>query len=315
LFRSFLNRRLAPKAAEARRPMAEKLVTALLNRVIGTGKMDMVDDLTNPLPALVTMEFFGLPLHEWRQFADPLHQLMYIAKTRPEYPAAVAGMEWMMKRVKEESARKRQQPGDDLLTHLATGEIDGKKLDDDTIWQISFNLLIGGVDTTTALTSNVLLYLNDRPDERRFLAENHDKWPVAREEFIRFFSPIHGLARNVSQPATVNGQKMEPGERIYIAYSGANRDPEIFEDPDTIKLDRFPNRHIGFGAGQHRCIGSFLARMMFETMLDAVLTRVPDYRIDADKAENYPSVGVVNGWISLPATFTPGPKVPVDIEL
>lgn len=316
LFRSFLNRRLAPKAAEARRPFAEKVAAALINRVIETGRMDMVDDLTNPLPAIVTMDFFGLPLAEWRDFADPLHRMLFTPKTSPDFLDTVEGLNRMERRVLEVvEEKRRQEPDDGLLSYMVHGQVDGKPLDNDTIWQISFNLLAGGVDTTTALTSNVFLHLFQHPEQRQQLRDNPALWPTAREEFVRYFSPIHGLGRNVSEDMEMKGHELRKGERVYLAYSGGNRDPEIFDDPDTVKLDRMPNRHIGFGAGQHRCIGSFLARVMFETMLKEVLTRLPDYRIDTEKAEGYPSVAIVNGWINMPATFTPGPKVEVDFEL
>lgn len=314
-FRTFLNRRLAPKAAEARRAKAEMFAVALLNRVIESGRIDLVDDLTNPLPALVTMDFFGFPLHEWQEFADPLHKMLFTPRTSPDFPKTVGALDWMHKRVREEIIRKRDEPGDDLLTAMATGEIDGKPLDDDTIWELSLNLLTGGVDTTTALTSNVLLYLHRNHAAREMLRNDRSTWPVAREEFLRFFSPIHGLGRNVSAQTELSGRTLLPGDRVYMAFSAGNRDPKVFNQPEEVDLTRFPNRHVAFGAGRHRCVGSFLARVMFETMLDAVLTRIPDYVIDESKAESYPSVAVVNGWIGLPATFTPNKKIDCALEL
>jgi cytochrome P450 len=83
----------------------------------------------------------------------------------------------------------------------------------------------------------------------------------------------------------------------------------VFEDPEEVRLDRYPNRHIAFGAGMHRCLGSFLARMMFQTMISEVLTRLPDFQVSEEGLQPYTSVGNVNGWIHIPATFTPGPKL------
>jgi cytochrome P450 len=181
-------------------------------------------------------------------------------------------------------------------------------LTDLEIWELTFNVMTGGVDTTTALTSNTLVYLSNHPEMKERILASPQALSVAREEFVRYFSPVHGFARNATETVDFRGQSLAEGDRVYIAYSAANRDPEIFDDPDTLKLDRFPNRHIGFGAGKHRCVGSFQARMMFEAMIREVLTRMPDYRI-VPGGESFPSVGTINGWISIPAMFTPGRKV------
>jgi cytochrome P450 len=308
-FRSFLNQRFAPKAVEARRAKTEQFAAALLDRVIERGHLDLVDDFSNPLPAIATMDIFGLPLDEWNEFADPLHRLMYTPKDDPSFAVAAERLHWMRERVEHFIVERRKEPKDDLLTHLATGEINGERLNDEDIWSITLNLLLGGVDTTTALTSTVLIHLCRNPDKKQIFLENKAQASIAREEFVRYFSPVHGVARVLTTDFDIRGQQLEQGDRLYLAYASANRDSEIFEDPDTLKLDRFPNRHIGFGAGRHRCIGSFQARMMFETMIKEVLTRIPDYQVDETALKSYPSVANINGWISVPATFTPGLRV------
>jgi cytochrome P450 len=310
VIRSFLNPKLSPKAAEARRPQTERFAAALIDRVIETGSFDIVDDLTSPLTALATMALFGLPLEEWREFAEPLHKMQFTPKENPEFHATVEqGIKWIRGRVEEIVAARRKSPRDDLLSHLAHGEIGGRTLDDATIWEIAWNVIVGGVDTTTALTSNALIYLSDHPEKKAHVVADPKALSVAREEFVRYFSPVHGMARNATDAVEFHGQTIQKGERVYLAYSAANRDPEIFEDPETVRIDRFPNRHVGFGAGRHRCIGSFQARMMFETMIREVLARMPDYQVLHGGGRSYPSVGVINGWISIPAVFTPGPRV------
>jgi len=177
------------------------------------------------------------------------------------------------------------------------------------------NIITGGVDTTTALTTHALVYLNEHPEDYRRLQEDPTLLPVAREEFVRFFTPIHGLARNVSRDVEMDGAKMEKGDRVYLAWSAANRDPEVFTDPETVDIARFPNRHIAFGAGMHRCIGSFMARVMFEEMMHVVMARIPDYRTHPDRARRYTSVGTINGWVDMPTSFTPGPKIETGLVL
>jgi cytochrome P450 len=307
--RGFINRHFAPRAVEQRRQRARQYTAALVDMVIEKGEFDIVDDLTNPLPALVTMDLFGFPLAEWRAFADPFHTMVYTPASSPEFASTIRGLDHFHARLDEEIALRRLEPKDDLLTILATGRIDGELLSYDNIHDLAFNILAGGVDTTTALTSNTLLYLARHPDQRQELIDRPDILPLAREEFIRYFSPIHGLARNAMADVEINGWKIDKGDRVLLAYSAANRDPEAFEDPEDVKLDRFPNKHVGFGAGMHRCIGSFLARMMWESMVTEVLARMPDYRVDESQIESYHTVAKVNGWIHIPATFTPAKKV------
>lgn len=312
--RRFLNRSFAPRAIEERRAKARRLTAALIDMVIEKGEMDIVDDLTSPLPALVTMEIFGFPLDEWRKFADPFHKMTHTSIHDPEFENTVRGLDYFRQRVDEEIEKRRKEPKDDFLTMLATGSIAGEPL----TWQqrrdLSFNILAGGVDTTTALTSHALLYLARNPEDRQRLIDDPDLLPFACEEFIRYFSPIHALARTAIKDTEVNGWKIKEGERVLIAYAAGNRDPEVFSDPETVKIDRFPNKHIGFGSGMHRCLGSFLARMMFQEMVSEVLRRIPDYTVDERGVRPYPSISGVNGYINIPARFTPGDKVGATIE-
>ena len=307
--RRFLNRQFAPRAIEERRAKTRQLTAAVIDMVIEKGEMDLVDDLTSPLPALVTMEIFGFPLAEWRKFADPFHRMTFTPLHDPRWAEMVRGLDYFRERVDEEIAKRLVEPKDDFLTLLATGTIRGEPL----TWQqkrdLSFNILAGGVDTTTGLTSHALVYLARHPEDRQRLIDDPSLLPFACEEFIRFYSPIHALSRTAIKDTEVNGWKIKEGERVLMAYAAGNRDPEVFEDPETVKIDRFPNKHIGFGAGMHRCLGSFLARMMFQEMVSEVLRRMPDYTIDEAGLKPYPSVSAVNGYIAIPARFTPGAKV------
>jgi cytochrome P450 len=310
--RNFLNRRFAPKAVEERRDRAHVFAAALIDMVIERGQVEFVEDLASPLPALVTMDIFGFPLHEWRRFADPFHKMTYTPKTDPAFAETMRGLDYFKQRVDEEIEARRKAPRDDLLGLFASGTVDGKPLDHQHIQDLAWNILAGGVDTTTALTSNVLLYLSRNKDQRQLLIDNPDLLPRAREEFLRYFSPIHGLARNVKEDVKVDGWQFSKGDRVFLAYASANRDDEVFENPERIELERFPNRHIAFGAGMHRCLGSFLARMMFEVMITEVLRRLPDYEVVEKDIAPYPTIPI-NGWIRVPATFTPGRKVGASI--
>ncbi len=307
--RGFINRRFAPRAVEERRARAGQFAAALIDEVIETGRMDIVENLTNPLPAILTMDVFGFPLEEWRDFADPFHKMVYTRVDDPDIKQVVGGLDLFYRRVTEEVARRRKEPKDDILGYMANGTIDGAPLDDETIRQLSFNILAGGVDTTTALTSNTLMWLARNPDQRQRLIDDPKLLPIACEEFIRYYSPIHALARTAKEDVELDGWHIAKGERVMLAYAAGNRDPDAFDNPEEVRVDRFPNKHVGFGAGMHRCLGSFLARLMFQVMVTEVLNRMPDYRVIEEDAVPYPSVSKINGWIHIPATFTPGKKV------
>lgn len=307
--RTYINRRFAPKAAEERRTKIRDYVTRSIDAIIEKGEADFVYDITGPVPAMTTMDFMGLPMDKWRDYADALHEIVYTAKESPEFPDLMKRFSWVYESCDEAFERYKTLPQqDNLLSYFAHEKLDGRAVTKEEVAGYCLNILAGGVDTTTSLTTNTLAYLCDHPEVKQQLIDKPELLPTAREEFVRYFSPMHGIARNVTRAVTIGDVAMQPGERVFLPWSSANRDPEIFEDPETVKIDRFPNRHIAFGAGTHRCIGSFLARVMFEEMLTQILARMPDYKVHVDRAERYPSIGTINGWINMPVTFTPGRK-------
>ena len=123
------------------------------------------------------------------------------------------------------------------------------------------------------------------------------------------------LARTVTIDTELGGQHLHAGDRVLVSFSAANRDETVFEEPDTVILDRFPNKHAGFGIGIHRCLGSNLARVVFQDVLQTVLTRMPDYEVDWARAQKYEAMSIVNGWVTVPARFSPGPKVGSGISI
>ena len=176
-------------------------------------------------------------------------------------------------------------------------------------------LIGGGFDTTTSLTAKSLDWLSNNPGERaRLAADLPGLINSATEEFLRFFTPAPGDGRTVTTDCVYAGQQLKEGDRLWLSWAMANRDPEVFPDPNTIHLDRTNNRHSAFGLGVHRCIGSNVARSIYKTMLTQVLDRMPDFVCDSDSAVHYDTVGVINGMKHLSATFTPGPRLGEGLE-
>ena len=134
----------------------------------------------------------------------------------------------------------------------------------------------GGFDTTTALTAHALEWLSEHPDERARLSREQDALlNPATEEFLRFFTPAPGDGRTISDDMQFEGAALKAGERLWLSWAMANRDPNLFDDPDQVIFDRKVNRHFSFGLGVHRCAGSNVARTVFKAMLTAVLDRLP----------------------------------------
>ena len=130
----------------------------------------------------------------------------------------------------------------------------------------------------------------------------------ATEEFLRFYTPAPGDGRTISADVEIDGTEFKEGERLWLSWAMANRDPAVFDNPNEIILDRKGNRHFSFGLGVHRCIGSNVARAVFKSMLTAVLDRMPDFVCDPEGAVHYDTIGVIKGMKHLPATFTPGKR-------
>jgi len=297
---------LSRKAIDAYRPRMQEIVTWTVDRVIDSGSIDFVDDLSNPLPALVSLDYFGLPLDKWELYATALHKAAYREKGSAR---AVAEMQADLR---ETVVGRRATIGTrgDLTDSLLTAEVDGVPLSDDMVTELLFMLLNGGIDTSTALIANMFHYLGEHPDERAALAADSALIPSAVDEMLRYFTPGPGVARTVTLPVDFGDRHFEPGDRVWLALGSANNDPEVFSAPDCVRLDRDnTGRHLAFGFGVHRCLGSFLAPMEMAVLLEEVLRRLPDYRIDADRVLHYPTIPLVNGYIAMPATFTRGPRV------
>jgi cytochrome P450 len=166
----------------------------------------------------------------------------------------------------------------------------------------------GGFDTTGSAIGNALLYLDGDPVARQALIDDPGLVVSAAEEFLRFEAPQLALARMATRDVEIGGELIREGEHVLLVWASGNRDDSAFPDPDSVVLDRFPNRHMTFGLGAHRCLGSTLARRQLTLTLSAVLHRMPDFTIDRKHAVRAETVGVTYGHMSLPATFTPGSR-------
>jgi cytochrome P450 len=185
-------------------------------------------------------------------------------------------------------------------------------MNDDELVGVMWNLIGGGVDTTTSLSSLALVQLSEQPQLRERLVKNPALLAAACEEYLRWTSVNETLTRTCTRDTTLGGQQIKRGEFVMMSWLAADYDPAVFSDPDAVDVDRSPNAHLAFGVGSHRCIGLHVARVMFEVMMREVLTRIPDYVVDYDGTKYYQGNPKLHGVVTMPVTFTPGKQLGVD---
>ena len=304
--RRVMNPLLLPPAVNALKPFMEALTTWFIDERIESGRMDLVEDLTNPVPAVVTMRLVGLPAASWEHYAELFHAAVAYNPGEPEYDRAMGRVPDMVGELLAEARQRRTEPRDDLMTRLVELEVEGRRLSDEEVSAVLWNLVGGGLDTTTSLTSLALHHLDHEPEQRAVLVDQPDRLVVATEEYLRYYSVNETLTRTVTRDVELGGQQLRKGDVVLLSWLSANHDEAEFNEPERVVLDRAPNRHLAFGVGPHRCIGMHLARTMFQVMLRQVLRRMPDYRVDREATRFYSGNPTLTGIVRMPATFTPG---------
>ena len=312
-FRLLFAKQFSPAEVGKMKTMMTRLTTKYIDRVIESGSCDMVLDIASPIPADGVLLLLGLDLDEWAGYGEPYHNALGFPPGSVEFHQAVAGLEAIVAKIREVVRRCRETGnGSDVMSAVLRAEIAGRPITDDEIVSVVYSIFSGGVDTTTSLLGSAFAHLFRQPSGRQFLIEDPSRIRLAIEEFMRIATPVQALGRTVVRDTVLGGQHLQAGDRVLLAWASANRDEMLFDNPDTCVLDRYPNRHVGFGVGIHRCAGAHFARAQIEIILQQVLERMPDYRIDEQHTYQYPNIGVVNGWVQMPATFSPGLRRGVD---
>ncbi len=315
LYRGMLNPYLSPAAVQRWTPVVDEIVRACLDERIEEGRIDFVDDLANIVPAVLTLALMGIPVASWHIYNEPAHAQVYTPADSPNLPRVAEMYSAMIADLWRNLVEVRESPRPGLVDGLVKLRIDGQPAPDAELVGMLTLLIGGGFDTTTALTAHALEWLSEHPQDRKQLSRERDSLlDSATEEFLRFFTPAPGDGRTIARDCAITGVRLKEGERLWLSWAMANRDPKLFEDPNAVLLDRGANRHFSFGLGLHRCIGSNLARIVFKRMLTAVLDRMPDYRCDPEGAVHYDTIGVIQGMKHLPATFTPGPRLGLGLD-
>ncbi|GAA2737468.1 cytochrome P450 [Actinocorallia aurantiaca] len=314
-YRRALNPYLSPAAVDRWIPVIDEIVRACLDEKIEDGRIDFVEDLANIVPAVFTMAMMGVPLENWSIYNEPAHAVIYTPPNSPDLARVGRLHERMRRDLARQFAEIKANPRPGLVNAVADMRIDGETPPDEELLGVLHLIIGGGFDTTTALTAHALEWFSENPGERdRLIRERESLLDSATEEFVRYYAPVVGNGRTFSADCKIAGTRFKEGERLWVSWSMANRDPAVFPDPDEIDLARESNRHAGFGLGVHRCIGSNVARTVFKRMLVQVLDRMPDYVCEPEGTVHYETIGVINGMRFLPATFTPSSRLGAGLE-
>ena len=305
-YRKLIRSEFTQPLAADRTPRMNALARQIVDEVIERGECDFVSQVAGEMPSYVIAELLGIPLDDGRE----LYKLTEAIHTAPEAQEANAGGMAVLKMFeygRQVIEEKRARPKDDLATKLLQAEVDGKKLDDIEFLLFFLLLVDAGGDTTRNLLSAGLIALFDNPDQLAWLKTDLDsRLPSAREELLRYTSPVIYMRRTAKQDVVLGGQKINEGDKVVMYFGSANRDPEKFTDPDKLDLSRSPNEHIAFGTGPHGCLGQHIARIEIDAMLVEVLTRRKNFQLKGDP--RWLPSNFISGPQVMPVTFTPATR-------
>ncbi|RJQ87866.1 cytochrome P450 [Amycolatopsis panacis] len=242
-----------------------------------------------PMPTIIFSRLAGFPEQDWPKFDQWVDDIIYertvdYERARQAADEVFAYFDALLK------SRTDDAGSDDLIYYLLTAEIKGRKLTHEELLSYCYLLFVAGLDTTAWAIRSSLWYLAQNPKAQARLRENPDEIPAAAEEFLRTLSPVQAMARTCLKDTEVRGQEIKEGDRVVLVFGAGNRDPEAYEQPDDIILDRQNNRHLAFGGGIHRCLGSNLGRQELVVALEEFLAVVPEFSL-ADPSEPWHGVG------------------------
>ncbi len=290
----------SPAAVKRLEPRTREICVELIDRLVGRASCDAAVDYAQHVPVRVIAHMLGLPEADGDRFRTWIHMALEEGITdAARNRQAIGEMEAYFR---EQVARRRAAPGEDLISFLLGAELDGRPLGEAHLLGTLRLLLIAGIDTTWSAIGASLWHLAAHPADRRRLVAEPGLIATALEEFLRAYAPVT-MAREVAKETALGGCTFAPGQMVLLSFPAANRDPAAFPDADRVVIDRAENRHAAFGLGIHRCLGSNLARMELRVALEEWLRRIPDFSLAAATVSW--SQGTVRGPRRLPVRFGP----------
>jgi cytochrome P450 len=277
-YRKLVSVGFTPKNIAKLEPMIRSHAKRIIDRVRDADDGEFVFTVAAELPMITLCELMGVPRSDWQQLFDWGNKIA--AVENPEIDGMQTAVElfgYGHQLVEE----KRKNPDGSMLSNYANKDVDGERLSDFDINMFFLTLSIAGHETTRNTTAHVIRLLSEFPDQRAVLLEDlPGRLPNTIEETLRFSPPVVQFRRTATRDFELRGLQIKQGDKVYLSYASANRDEEVFTDPDRFDILR-PNadRHLSFGAGPHFCLGSRLARLQLRTILEELLTARPQVHV------------------------------------
>ncbi len=304
-FRRLLDPLFSPREMEKLEADVRALVVELIDDFVAAGECEFNTAVAIPLPCIVFLRLMGLPLDDldlFLRFKDGIIRPDAATPAEGRAMARETGKE-IYAYFEQVIAERRVQPRDDLLSGFLSAEIDGSVLTTEDILDISYLFLLAGLDTVTASLGCAVTYLADHPERQQALRDDPALIPAAVEELLRWETPVPGVVRVATQDVEVAGTTIPAGATVTCLLASANTDGAEFADPESVDFEREANRHLAFGGGVHRCLGSHLARLEMRVALEELHRRVPAYAIKAGETPIY-TMGI-RGVEYLPLVWQP----------
>jgi len=287
-YRNLASAWFTPRAISRRRPEIERIADDLVDEIADRDEIDFVEDFTAPLTLSVLADMLGVPRSDWRKMFEWTNQIA--GSSDPEYQVSGGDSGQQMRETlsdvnayfSEMATERRANPGDDMVSVLANADFRGGEVPPLELLSYFALLLVAGNETTRNAASGGMLALMENPGELEKLAADLSLVPKATEEIVRWTSPVIQFCRTPLEDFEMHGQKIRAGESLCLLYPSANRDAEVFDDPDTFRVDRAPNPHIGFGIGEHFCLGANLARLEIRIALEKLVPRIESVELAGD---------------------------------
>ena len=294
----------SPKAVEKYRAFTEQLCNDLIDGFIDRGQCDAAVDYAQQITPQVIGHLLGIDTTRSDEFTRYVIGFMEDGVKDPELRAKSmhAMQDYFVKLIKQR--RETDNDSDDYVSQLMRAEIDGQPMSNKLLVNYCVLLLVAGIDTTWSTLGSALWHFATHPDDRRRLASESDLFPTAIEEILRYYAPV-SVGRVAMDDVTLGGKTIERGERMMINFPAANRDSEAFEQADQFIIDRERNRHLAFGVGIHRCVGSNLARMEMDIALRVWFSRIPEFELADADAVTW-AAGQIRGARNVPVRFKVG---------
>ena len=306
--RKLVSKGFTPRRVRDHEQTIRRICTGIIDRVAPKGECDFVWDIAAPLPLLLIADMLGFPPEAYDDLLRWSDDLIRATTVEPPPSVAQAGMDAMLAfrefQLGVIGDRRSKPPQDDLVSILCYSELDGERLDDESIIQESLLILIGGDETSRHVMTDGMLALLGHPDQLAVLRDDRSGIEIGVEELLRWVSPIKNMSRTVTREIDVHGSVLREGDQVILMYPSANRDEAVFEDPDRFDVRRHPNPHLAFGFGPHFCLGASLARLELKVMFEELLRRLPDLHLAGDPLPRRSS-NFISGPEAMPVAFTP----------